>query len=113
MLDIAYHEYEKPTPIQCQAIPISLSGRDILGIAETGSGKTASFSIPLIQHCLQQPPLRRGDGPIGLILAPTRELAQQIEKEVKAFSKSSKSVRASIVVGGTNMGEQVCVFRNL
>lgn len=52
-------------------------------------------------------PLRRGDGPIGLILAPTRELAQQIEKEVKAFSRSSKTVRATIVVGGTNMGEQV------
>jgi len=106
MRDIAFHEYDKPTPIQCQAIPIALSHRDILGIAETGSGKTAAFAIPLIQHCLNQPPLRRGDGPIGIILAPTRELAQQIEKEVKAFSKSCKGVRASIVVGGTNMGEQ-------
>merc|ERR1719223_1422544 len=65
MRDIAFHEYDKPTPIQCQAIPIALSHRDILGIAETGSGKTASFAIPLIQHCLSQPPLRRGDGPIG------------------------------------------------
>lgn len=106
MQDVRYHDYEKPTPIQSQAIPISLSGRDILGIAETGSGKTASFSIPLIQHCLAQPPLRRGDGPIGLVLAPTRELAQQIEKEVKAFSRSSKNVKTAIVVGGTNMSEQ-------
>lgn len=54
MLDIRYHEYEKPTPIQSQAIPIALSGRDILGLAETGSGKTAAFSIPLIQHVLHQ-----------------------------------------------------------
>mmetsp|Transcript_13117 Transcript_13117/g.15863 ORF Transcript_13117/g.15863 Transcript_13117/m.15863 type:complete len:600 (-) Transcript_13117:184-1983(-) len=106
MLDVRYHEYEKPTPIQSQAIPVALSGRNILGIAETGSGKTASFAIPLIQHCLGQPPLRRGDGPIGLVLAPTRELAQQIEKEVKLFSKSSKGVNATIVVGGTNMNEQ-------
>jgi len=106
MLDITYHEYDKPTPIQSQAIPIALSGRDILGLAETGSGKTAAFSIPLIQHVLNQPPLKRGDGPLGLILAPTRELAQQIQKEVKAFSRSSKGVKATIVVGGTQMNEQ-------
>ena len=56
--------------------------RDILGCAETGSGKTASFAIPMIQHCLSQPSLRRGDGPIALVLAPTRELAQQIDREV-------------------------------
>ncbi len=80
--DIARHKYQQPTPIQCQGIPIALSGRDILGCAETGSGKTASFSIPMVQHCLNQPPLRPGDGPMGLVLAPTRELAQQIEKEV-------------------------------
>ena len=52
MLDIKFHEYEKPTPIQAQAIPIICSGRDVLGCAETGSGKTAAFSIPMIQHCL-------------------------------------------------------------
>lgn len=82
LTDIASHKYETPTPIQAQGIPIALSGRDILGCAETGSGKTASFAIPMIQHCLNQPPLRPGDGPIGLVLAPTRELAQQIEREV-------------------------------
>jgi ATP-dependent RNA helicase DDX5/DBP2 len=82
--DIISHKYTAPTPIQCQGIPIALSGRDILGCAETGSGKTASFAIPMIQHCLQQTRLRPGDGPIGLVLAPTRELAQQIEKEVGA-----------------------------
>ncbi|MEW5298857.1 MAG: hypothetical protein WDW36_001934 [Sanguina aurantia] len=106
LTDIASHKYETPTPIQAQGIPIALSGRDILGCAETGSGKTASFAIPMIQHCLNQAPLRPGDGPIGLVLAPTRELAQQIEREVKAFSTSSRNVRTAIVVGGVQMGEQ-------
>ena len=78
LADIAHHKYTNPTPIQCQGIPIALSGRDILGCAETGSGKTASFAIPMIQHCLHQKTLRPGDGPIGLVLAPTRELAQQV-----------------------------------
>ncbi|XP_027334905.1 ATP-dependent RNA helicase DBP2-like isoform X2 [Abrus precatorius] len=81
MKDIAYHEYTRPTSIQAQAMPIALSGRDLLGCAETGSGKTAAFTIPMIQHCLAQPPIRRNDGPLALVLAPTRELAQQIEKE--------------------------------
>jgi len=103
--DIRYHDYEKPTPIQTQGIPVALSGRDILGCAQTGSGKTASFAIPMIQHCLNQPPIRRGDGPLAVVLAPTRELAQQIEQEVKAFSRTSK-MRSTIVVGGTHMGEQ-------
>jgi len=105
--DIAHHKYETPTPIQCQGIPVALSGRDILGCAETGSGKTASFAIPMIHHVLQQRTLRPGDGPIGLVLAPTRELAQQIEKEVKAFARSSgRQARSCIVVGGAAMQEQ-------
>ncbi|XP_048324802.2 DEAD-box ATP-dependent RNA helicase 20 [Ziziphus jujuba] len=106
MEDIAFHEYTRPTSIQAQAMPVALSGRDLLGCAETGSGKTAAFSIPMIQHCLAQPPVRRGDGPIALVLAPTRELAQQIEKEVKAFSRSLESFKTAIVVGGTNIAEQ-------
>lgn len=103
--DIVHHKYQQPTPIQCQGIPIALSGKDILGCAETGSGKTASFAIPMVQHCINQVPLRNGDGPIGLVLAPTRELAQQIEREVQAFGRTSR-VRTSIVVGGVQMHEQ-------
>ena len=111
MLDIKYHGYERPTPIQCQAMPIALAGCDILGCAETGSGKTAAFSIPMIHHCLRQPAVRRGDGPLALVMAPTRELAQQIEKEVKAFSRSARGggnrgFKTAIVVGGANMGDQ-------
>ncbi|KAK2417813.1 P-loop containing nucleoside triphosphate hydrolase superfamily protein [Trifolium repens] len=66
-------------------MPIALTGRDLLGCAETGSGKTTTFTIPMIQHCLAQPPIRRGDGPLALVLAPARELAQQIEKEIAYF----------------------------
>lgn len=106
MKDIVFHEYTRPTPIQAQAMPVALSGRDLLGCAETGSGKTAAFAIPMIQHCLAQPPIRHGDGPLALVLAPTRELAQQIEKEVKAFSRSLESFRTAVVVGGTNIAEQ-------
>ncbi|XP_077239319.1 DEAD-box ATP-dependent RNA helicase 20-like [Tasmannia lanceolata] len=106
MKDIAFHEYTRPTSIQAQAMPVALSGRDLLGCAETGSGKTAAFAIPMIQHCLAQSPVQRGDGPLALVLAPTRELAQQIEKEVKAFSRSLESFRTAIVVGGTNIAEQ-------
>ncbi|KAL2488467.1 ATP-dependent RNA helicase DBP2 [Forsythia ovata] len=106
MKDIAFHGYTTPTSIQAQAMPVALSGRDLLGCAETGSGKTAAFTIPMIQHCLAQPPVRRGDGPLALVLAPTRELAQQIEKEVKAFGRSLDSFKTAIVVGGTNISEQ-------
>lgn len=106
MLDIKYHGYERPTPIQAAAMPLCLTGRDILGCAETGSGKTAAFSIPMIHFCLRQPSVRRGDGPLALVMAPTRELAQQIEKEVKAFSRSARGFKTAIVVGGAPMGDQ-------
>lgn len=67
-----------PTPLQ--ALPIIMSGRDCIGIAKTGSGKTLAFVLPLLRHVKDQPPLAQGDGPIGLIMAPTRELVQQIAK---------------------------------
>lgn len=71
-------EYTQPTPIQAQGIPVALKGRDIIGIAKTGSGKTAAFILPMITHIMDQPHLENGDGPIGLILAPTRELSLQV-----------------------------------
>ncbi|WCJ34919.1 ATP-dependent RNA helicase DBP2 [Euphorbia peplus] len=106
MKDIKDHGYAAPTSIQAQAMTVALSGRDLLACAETGSGKTAAFTIPMIQHCLAQPPIQRGDGPLALVLAPTRELAQQIEKEVKCFSRSLDAFRTAIVVGGTNIADQ-------
>lgn len=100
--------YRDPTPIQRQAIPIGLEFRDLIGLAETGSGKTASFVIPLLAYVLEQPRIAGGDaymGPYGLILAPTRELAQQIEVEARKFA-ARLGIRVVSLVGGRDLGEQ-------
>ncbi|XP_045796871.1 DEAD-box ATP-dependent RNA helicase 24 isoform X2 [Trifolium pratense] len=97
--------YEKPTSIQCQALPVVLSGRDIIGIAKTGSGKTASFVLPMIVHIMDQPELQKEEGPIGVICAPTRELAHQIYLEAKKFAKAY-GIRVSAVYGGMSKLEQ-------
>lgn len=83
MKAIRKSEYTQPTPIQAQAIPLALSGRDLIGIAKTGSGKTAAFIWPTLIHIMDQRELAPGEGPISVILAPTRELAQQIYVEAK------------------------------
>lgn len=98
-------EYTQPTPIQAQAIPAALSGRDLIGIAKTGSGKTAAFIWPLIVHIMDQPELKKGDGPIGVILAPTRELSQQIYTEAKRFAKSF-GINVVCAYGGGSKYEQ-------
>ncbi|CAI0422660.1 unnamed protein product [Linum tenue] len=97
--------YENPTPIQRQAFPIVLSGRDIIGIAKTGSGKTAAFVLPMIVHIMDQPELQKEEGPIGVICAPTRELAHQIYLEAKKFAKPY-GLRVSAVYGGMSKLEQ-------
>ncbi|XP_077217791.1 P-loop containing nucleoside triphosphate hydrolases superfamily protein isoform X2 [Tasmannia lanceolata] len=97
--------YEKPTPIQCQSLPIVLSGRDIIGIAKTGSGKTASFVLPMIVHIMDQPELEKEEGPVGVICAPTRELAHQIYLECKKFAKAH-GLRVAAVYGGMSKLEQ-------
>merc|ERR1719191_2596250 len=73
--EVARAGFKEPTPIQVQGWPIALKGRDMVGIAETGSGKTLAFLLPAIVHTNAQPYLSRGDGPIVLVMAPTRELA--------------------------------------
>jgi ATP-dependent RNA helicase DDX23/PRP28 len=101
--------YEEPTPIQRQAIPIGLQNRDIIGIAETGSGKTAAFVIPLLVWITSLPKIVReadvDQGPYAIILAPTRELAQQIEEETMKFAGPLK-IRTVSVVGGLSREEQ-------
>jgi ATP-dependent RNA helicase DDX46/PRP5 len=82
-------EFEKPTPIQAQALPAIMSGRDVIGIAKTGSGKTLAYLLPLLRHILDQPPLESGDGPVAIIMAPTRELVTQIHGEIKKFKKAT------------------------
>merc|ERR1719327_2323994 len=91
--------FREPSPIQVQGWPIALSGRDMVGIAETGSGKTLAFLLPAVVHINAQPYLSKGDGPIVLILAPTRELAIQIQEESSRFGKSSK-IKNTVVYGG-------------
>ncbi|XP_059477026.1 ATP-dependent RNA helicase DDX42 [Neocloeon triangulifer] len=98
-------EYTQPTPIQSQAVPTALSGRDIIGIAKTGSGKTAAFVIPMIAHIMDQRPLKKGEGPIALILAPTRELSQQIYQEAKKFGKAY-NLQVVCCYGGGSKWEQ-------
>ena len=98
--------YEKPTPIQAQAIPAVMCGRDLIGIARTGSGKTLAFLLPLLRHVLDQPALDYEDGPLSLILSPTRELALQIYAECKKFCKSLK-LQVVCVYGGTGISDQI------
>ncbi|KAI3449387.1 hypothetical protein Pfo_006052 [Paulownia fortunei] len=105
MKAIGKQAYEKPTAIQCQALPIVLSGRDIIGIAKTGSGKTVSFVLPMVVHIMDQPELDKEEGPIGVICAPTRELAHQIYLEAKKFAKAH-GIRVSAVYGGMSKLDQ-------
>lgn len=103
---IAKQNFTEPTPIQKQSIPVALSGRDVIGIAKTGSGKTAAFVWPMLIHIRAQPPLQKGDGPIGVIVAPTRELAQQIFIETKKYAKRFR-LRVCPIYGGVPKAEQV------
>ncbi|KAK5619052.1 putative ATP-dependent RNA helicase ddx46 [Crenichthys baileyi] len=104
------HGYEKPTPIQAQAIPAIMSGRDLIGIAKTGSGKTIAFLLPMFRHIMDQRPLEEAEGPISVIMTPTRELALQITKECKKFSKPL-GLRVVCVYGGTGISEQIAELK--
>ena len=103
--------FTEPTAIQAQGWPIALSGMDLVGIAMTGSGKTLAYLLPSIIHINHQPYLERGDGPIVLILAPTRELAQQIQEVAHEFGKSSK-IKNTCVFGGAPKGPQMRDLEN-
>lgn len=104
---VARQKYVSPTPIQAQSWPIALSGRDVIGVAQTGSGKTCSYILPAIVHINAQPYLTPGqDGPIVLVLAPTRELAVQIREEAQKFGGSSR-IKNTCVYGGAPKGPQL------
>ncbi|KAF2112829.1 pre-mRNA-splicing ATP-dependent RNA helicase PRP28 [Lophiotrema nucula] len=106
--------YTEPSPIQRAAIPIALQSRDLIGVAVTGSGKTASFLLPLLVYISKLPPLdarNRQDGPYALVLAPTRELAQQIEVEAKKFA-GPLGFRTAVIVGGHSIEEQAFAMRD-
>ncbi|XP_038550894.1 probable ATP-dependent RNA helicase DDX17 [Micropterus salmoides] len=107
VLDVLMQQnFKEPTAIQAQGFPLALSGRDLVGIAQTGSGKTLSYLLPAIVHINHQPYLERGDGPICLVLAPTRELAQQVQQVAYDYGKSSR-IKSTCVYGGAPKGPQI------
>uniref|UniRef100_A0A3B4A5S6 RNA helicase n=1 Tax=Periophthalmus magnuspinnatus TaxID=409849 RepID=A0A3B4A5S6_9GOBI len=98
--------WSEPTPIQAQGWPLALSGKDMVGIAQTGSGKTLSYLLPAIVHINHQPFLERGDGPICLVLAPTRELAQQVQQVAAEYGRASR-LKSTCIYGGAPKGPQI------
>src|SRR5436190_16111205 len=98
--------YTNPKPIQQQAIPLLLEGKDLLGCAQTGTGKTAAFAIPILQHLSAMPTPARGQNRIkALILTPTRELAIQIEESFKAYGKNT-NLKPLVIFGGVGQKPQ-------
>lgn len=95
-----------PFPVQKQAIPAIMGGRDVISVAKTGSGKTLAFLLPMFRHIMDQPPLRDIVGPIGLIMAPARELAFQIFTEAKKFTKIL-GLRCGCIYGGAGVADQI------
>ncbi|PNP49327.1 hypothetical protein THARTR1_09935 [Trichoderma harzianum] len=102
--------FEKPTPIQMQALPALMSGRDVVGVAKTGSGKTMAFLLPMFRHIKDQEPLKDTDGPVGLIMTPTRELATQIHRDCKPFLKMM-NLRAVCAYGGAPIRDQIAELK--
>jgi len=112
-------EIRKPSPIQMAAIPSVLSGRDLIGIAYTGSGKTLVYVLPLIMFCLEQEarlPFISGEGPYGLIICPSRELAKQICETIEQFTSGLRyqglpTLRTCLAIGGVPSNEAMDVIR--
>jgi ATP-dependent RNA helicase RhlE len=103
---LAENKYSTPTPIQAQAIPLALAGHDLLGGAQTGTGKTAAFGLPLLQRLSKQTPAKGPRKPRALVLVPTRELAVQVADSIKAFNRHLH-LNVTTIYGGAGMGPQV------
>jgi ATP-dependent RNA helicase RhlE len=101
--------FTQPTPIQNQAIRRALQGHDVLGLAQTGTGKTLAFGLPLVDHLLAQPGKPRPKTAKALVLAPTRELANQIATSLRLLTDGSK-LRVAVVVGGQSLGRQITML---
>ncbi|OAL69664.1 pre-mRNA-processing ATP-dependent RNA helicase PRP5 [Trichophyton violaceum] len=102
--------YEGPTSIQSQAVPAIMSGRDVIGVAKTGSGKTIAFLLPMFRHIRDQRPLENMEGPISVIMTPTRELATQIHRECRPFLKAL-NLRAVCAYGGAPIKDQIAELK--
>ena len=94
-------EFKTPTPIQEQAIPLALDGKDILGSAQTGTGKTAAFTIPLLTKVMNSADF------FGLIVTPTRELAMQVDAQIRMLLSSKSKIRSVVLIGGASMDRQI------
>ncbi len=102
--------FDRPRPIQRETIPAACAGRDVLGLAQTGTGKTAAFVLPLLQRLTRGPRPGRARGPRGLVLAPTRELATQIDAELRRLARFTR-IGSVTVFGGTSARAQVLALR--
>lgn len=98
--------FSSPRPIQTDTIPAALEGRDVMGLAQTGTGKTAAFALPILQRLIEEP----GDGPLALILAPTRELAIQIDAEIRVLAKFT-DIQSVTIFGGVSANTQIKQLR--
>ncbi|NNE69896.1 MAG: DEAD/DEAH box helicase [Rhodothermales bacterium] len=102
--------YDTPTPIQAQAIPPALTGKDVLGVAQTGTGKTAAFTLPILQRLEELDIQPRQNTPLALILTPTRELAIQISESLKTYGKYLRQ-HHTVIFGGVGQNPQVAALR--
>ncbi|KAI0722844.1 P-loop containing nucleoside triphosphate hydrolase protein [Earliella scabrosa] len=102
--------YVAPTPIQAQAVPAIMSGRDVIGVAKTGSGKTIAFLLPMFRHIKDQRPLEQMEGPVAVVMTPTRELAVQIHRECKPFLRVL-NLRAVCAYGGSPIKDQIAEMK--
>lgn len=106
-----------PTPIQAQAIPAIMSGRDVIGVAKTGSGKTIAFLLPMFRHIKDQRPLEQMEGPVAVVMTPTRELAVQIHRECKPFLRvlglrvSVNDLSVLLLLMMMRLAGRLCVWR--
>lgn len=98
--------FDSPRPIQAETIPACLEGRDVLGLAQTGTGKTAAFALPILQRLIEEP----GKGPLVLVLAPTRELAVQIDAEFRMLARETR-IKTTTIFGGVSMHGQIEALR--
>ena len=111
----------RPTPIQMQGLPVALAGRDMVGIAFTGSGKTVTFTLPMVMIAIEEElrqPLVGGEGPTGLCLAPSRELARQTFDVLNAFCNAVKdsggvNIRSTLLIGGEDKRQQLAMFNDV
>jgi ATP-dependent RNA helicase RhlE len=103
---LEYEKYTVPTPIQAQALPVVLAGKDMIALAQTGTGKTAAFTLPMLHRLFENKKRATPQGCRALILTPTRELAMQILSRVNAYGGGMK-IRATVIVGGMPMGPQI------